>query len=182
MHRDRLSASLRGEMKTPATQLVPLVALALSQTVCGPATANDSNENPRAVVDAGETVLTGEVGTDFEGVELVVPAGVLDEGTEVEIRAANDETPLPTGAHAIGGQFAVLPTNLAPPAPLRMTVPYDPDRLAEFDQTPVMVKVWLRRPDLEKGWELLEQTASDDTTVTVPLKRGGTLGPGVKVE
>ena len=138
---------------------------------------------PTATVQEGETVIEGEPGTEFEGVRLVIPAGAVPSGTEVEIESTEAPVPLPDDAVSVGPWFRVLPTELESSTPMEFTLPFDNDKVTrEYDQSPTMVKVWAHRPDLAETWETEDQLSSTDGTVTVPLELTTTLGAGLKLD
>jgi hypothetical protein len=159
--------------------LVP--ALVLGLVACG---AEDSQDDPQdidrleATLGPGGGKVEGPQGTLFEGLVLVVPPGALAQETELVIREAFDEPPLPEGAHSVGAVFR-LESSAALTREATLQLPFSRTQVTEAGADLQGVKVWLRDPDA--GWTLIEPSSRGEDTVTLPIDRFTAAGAGIQL-
>jgi hypothetical protein len=153
------------------------LGLALWLAGCG-STPNPPSEELVETVGAAGATLRGDVGSQLEGVELIIPAGALAAPTEVRIVPVVDDTPLPLLAERVGNQFAIEPADLALAAPATLTLPVASQLVQQLSQSPADVKVWIRDG---AGWSLQMPSATSDDTVTISLSTFTTAAAGVRL-
>lgn len=123
--------------------------------------------------------LSGALGTELAGVQVVFPEGAFSAATLVEVERVVDSTPLPDGAFAVGEAFRVIIEGEPPQAPFQLVMPFDSTLAADFEQDFTQVKVWFRNPE---GWSLLEPVETAPDLVTIESSDSTTFAPGVKLE
>ena len=120
--------------------------------------------------------LTGAVGSQLEGVHVVIPAGALATATQLSVRVANPSTPLPAAATKCGQTFEILPAGLRLAQPASVTLPFDQTAVETNNRFEDEVKVWTLAGD-RWGQEL--QTDSNAGSVTINLTTLTDVAPGV---
>lgn len=140
------------------------------------AAAGGTGQSLRAVMGPSGGALSGEAGSPFEGVQLIIPAGALAAEQEIRIEQGGDPAALPPTAVACGPRFAVEPAGLQLAMPATLTLPVDESIAAANYELPEEVKVWARGP---AGWDQRPQVDSTDGTVTVELEALTTVSAGV---
>ena len=154
-----------------------LLALAIVAG-CSDETTSAPPETLQATIGPEGGVLEGAAGTQLEGVRVDIPEGALAETATLTVTPTSiDDNPLPAGAFGIGAWFEIEGATLALPA--RVTVPYDPERLQDFDLDPAGVKVWRLAG---QQWNLATIVDVSETDVTAEMDQLSTIGPGVEIE
>lgn len=170
-------------MNTLKPTLLATVALGLLACVN---TTGEFVESPQS--EPGTLTLTigldgaefvGEPFTVFEGVKLSVPAGAVDEPTDVTLRVILDPAPLPEGAFGVGRQFTFDPP-LVLKAPAQATLPVYTEAVAAHGVDLIGVRVWLKGPLADK-WVLVHPDQTGSHTTTLTLNELGTVAAGVKI-
>lgn len=154
-------------------------AIALASGCAGDAQPQDDVKGTQASLHAmigpegGE--LVGEAGTPFEGVKLVIPAGALQDPTDIAIAPMHDTEPLPKDSVACGPMFELSPLGLELAKPATLTLPFSESAVGDNDRFGDEVKVWWLG---DEGWGQREQVDSTEgqVTVLVAALRGGGAG------
>lgn len=122
-----------------------------------------------APADATMFTLTPEGGTfrgegPLAGVELVVPAGAVDEAVDLWMALPTEERPLPDTGQMVGPEVEFGPVEVALSASAALTLPFVPEEVEAVGSDVLLVKVWRVGPS---GWTLEEplDTASGDAVV-----------------
>jgi hypothetical protein len=123
----------------------------------------------RATIGPAGGQLVGQKGSAFEGVQVTIRAGALDKDTEIEVKAAADDRPLPSTATRCGPEFDILPDGLQLAMPASVTLPFDEGVVQTNFRFDDEVKVWAVQSD---KWGQVKQTDSTEGSVTIDL---GTL-------
>jgi hypothetical protein len=133
------------------------------------------NELRATIGPDGGTLDGGEDGP-LAFFKLVIPAGALDEATEIVVRATVDPTPLAVTAERIGPHYAIEPAGLVLSAPAELTVAFDPALREQWDTPDDECRVWFRDGE---GWSRAEPTGATPQSVTVALPKLTTVAAGV---
>jgi hypothetical protein len=134
------------------------------------------SENLHAQIGPDGGDLVGQAGTPFAGFSLHIPAGALQDKTEIEVRTLNEPQPLPATAVSCGPMFEISPVGLALAAPATLILPFSETAISEHDRFDDEVKVWWLG---DQGWGQRDQTDSQDGSVTVQISALSGGGAGV---
>jgi hypothetical protein len=133
-------------------------------------------ENLHGLIGPDGGDLVGQAGTPFAGVSLHVPAGALEDATDIEVRPLNDAQPLPSGSVACGPMFEISPVGLTLAKPATLTLPFSETAVDDNERFDDEVKVWWLGAE---GWGQREQTDSQVGTVSVEISALSGGGAGV---
>ncbi len=150
-------------------------AVALVVACKASSTGPVSGTFPLAVGPAGGTV-EGLPGTALEGVRLEIPAGALDRTVVLDAYPATEDVLLGPTASFVGPKVALLPDSAHFSAPIRLTVPFVPASVEDFEQTAADCRVWFERDGV---WSQVARVASTLATVTVEVDTLGHAAAGV---
>ncbi len=144
----------------------------------------EETEEPQPVFVEGTTAEIGPAGGElvapldgsFAGFVIKIPPGALEETVTIAFAGAFDETPLPETAERVGPQITIEPAGTVLAKPAELTLPLDPEMLANYEGTPETCKVWARDED---AWERIDAIRHGLGSVTIPLSTLTTAAAGV---
>jgi hypothetical protein len=154
------------------------IALALVQGCAGDAqTSSDdvqgAQQSLHAVIGPEGGELIGKDGTPFAGVKLEIPAGALQDPTEIAIAPMHDAEPLPANAVACGPMFELAPFGLELAKPATLTLPFSETAVADNERFADEVQVWWLG---DEGWgqkAQVDSTAGEVSVQVAALRSGG---------
>jgi len=138
--------------------------------------SSTSSDSLHATIGPQGGQLVGAKGSALDGVTVVIPAGALASDTDIEIKPASDTSPLPSSAVRCGPQIEIGPMGTALAIPAQVTLPFDPELVAENNRFDDEVKVWVHEGD---QWGQQTQVDSSPGHVTVELSKLDLVGAGV---
>lgn len=152
----------------------------------GSAACDESARSPSAPPPGATAfTLTAAGGTfvgtgPLAGVELTVPNDAVDGPVDLWMAPPEAEQPLPETGRMVGPEVQFGPAELALQRTAELTVPFDPDRVAETGVELGFVKVWRVGPD---GWVIDEPVAAPTADrVTSRIDHLGRFGAGVELD
>jgi hypothetical protein len=143
---------------------------------CGYPPTSRPGDTLRATIGPQGGEIVGAKGSALEGVKLSIPAGALASDTQIEIKLAVDETPLPETAVRCGPQVEIGPAGTQLAVAAQVTLPFDESIVAANERFDDDVKAWVREGD---HWGQREQVDSSPGSVTIELSSLDTVAAGV---
>jgi hypothetical protein len=168
---------MNGTTPSIGAQAAIAIGMLLSAIIgCGYPPTSQPSDTLRATIGPHGGEIVGAKGSALEGVKLTIPAGALASDTQLEIKVAVDDTPLPERAVRCGPQVEIGPAGTQLAVAAEVTLPFDESIVAANERFDDDVKVWVRQGD---HWGQKEQVDSSPGSVTIELSSLDTVAAGV---